>query len=100
MEDNRLLRLGMTCYDGKLTLKETALKQNREWTDATSWSRSGKTPFPLFDNQFPLLLITRGAPVSDPDAGAGNPRRSRKPVIYPIRKQHKQQHEKRNNLKT
>ena len=34
MEDNRLLRLGMTCYDGKLTLKETALKQNREWTDA------------------------------------------------------------------
>ena len=33
-EDNRLLRLGMTCYDGKLTLKETALKQNREWTDA------------------------------------------------------------------
>ena len=34
MEDTRLLRLGMTCYDGKLTLKETALKQNREWTDA------------------------------------------------------------------
>ena len=34
MEDNRLPRLGMTCYDGKLTLKETALKQNREWTDA------------------------------------------------------------------
>ena len=34
MEDNHLLRLGMTCYDGKLTLKETALKQNREWTDA------------------------------------------------------------------
>ena len=31
MEDNRLR---MTCYDGKLTLKETALKQNREWTDA------------------------------------------------------------------
>ena len=24
----------MTCYDGKLTLKETALKQNRPWTDA------------------------------------------------------------------
>lgn len=24
---------GLTCYDGKLTLKETALKQNREWTN-------------------------------------------------------------------
>lgn len=34
MEDNPLLRKGMTCYGGKLTLKETALKQNREWTDA------------------------------------------------------------------
>ena len=34
MEDDPLLRKGMTCYDGKLTLKETALKQNREWTDA------------------------------------------------------------------
>ena len=34
MEDNRLLRKGMTCYEGKLTLKETALKQNRVWTDA------------------------------------------------------------------
>lgn len=34
MEDNRLLRKGMTCCEGKLTLKETALKQNRVWTDA------------------------------------------------------------------
>lgn len=34
MEDNALLRKGMTCFDGKLTLKETALKQNRPWTDA------------------------------------------------------------------
>ena len=34
MEENPLLRKGMTCYGGKLTLKETALKQNREWTDA------------------------------------------------------------------
>lgn len=34
MEDNALLRKGMTCFDGKLTLKETALKQDRPWTDA------------------------------------------------------------------
>ena len=34
IEDNPLLRKGMTCCEGKLTLKETALKQNREWTDA------------------------------------------------------------------
>lgn len=33
MEDNRLLRKGMTCCEGKLTLKETALKQDRVWTD-------------------------------------------------------------------
>lgn len=33
IEENPLLRKGMTCYHGKLTLKETALKQNREWTD-------------------------------------------------------------------
>ena len=33
MEENPLLRCGMTCYDGKLTLKETALKQKRTWTD-------------------------------------------------------------------
>ena len=33
MEDNHLLRKGMTCYGGKLTLKETALKQDRVWTD-------------------------------------------------------------------
>jgi alanine dehydrogenase len=34
IEDNKYLRAGMTCYGGKLTLRETALKQNREWTDA------------------------------------------------------------------
>ena len=34
IEENPYLRAGMTCYDGKLTLKETALKQNRPWTDA------------------------------------------------------------------
>ena len=34
IEDNHLLRLGMTCWGGKLTLRETALKQNREWTNA------------------------------------------------------------------
>ena len=45
MEDNRLLRLGMTCYDGKLTLKRRLWKQNREWTDADRLVRSGKTPF-------------------------------------------------------
>ncbi len=33
IEDNKFLRAGMTCFDGKLTLKETALKQNRVWTD-------------------------------------------------------------------
>ena len=34
IEENPYLRAGMTCYDGKLTLKETALKQNCPWTDA------------------------------------------------------------------
>ena len=34
MEDNRLLRPGHDLLRRKLTLKETALKQNREWTDA------------------------------------------------------------------
>lgn len=33
MEENPYLRKGMTCFDGKLTLRETALKQNRVWTD-------------------------------------------------------------------
>ena len=33
VEDDPLLRKGMTCWGGKLTLKETALKQNRLWTD-------------------------------------------------------------------
>lgn len=33
MRDNRHLRAGLTCMAGKLTLKETALKQNRPWTD-------------------------------------------------------------------
>ena len=34
IRDDRHLRDGLTCMDGKLTLKETALKQNRPWTDA------------------------------------------------------------------
>lgn len=34
IRDNRHLRAGLTCMAGKLTLKETALKQNRPWTDA------------------------------------------------------------------
>lgn len=34
VKDNPLLRKGMTCCDGKLTLQETALKQDRLWTDA------------------------------------------------------------------
>lgn len=34
IEENRNIRAGMTCHDGYLTLKETALKQNREWTDS------------------------------------------------------------------
>ena len=34
IEENPYLRAGVTCYGGKLTLKETALKQNRHWTDA------------------------------------------------------------------
>ena len=33
LKDNVHLRKGLTAYDGKLTLKETALKQNRELTD-------------------------------------------------------------------
>ena len=33
IEENPYLRKGMTCYDGKLTLLETALKQERAWTD-------------------------------------------------------------------
>ena len=33
ISENRLLRAGMTCWGGKLTLRETALKQGREWTD-------------------------------------------------------------------
>lgn len=35
IEENKFLRDGMTCWGGKLTLKETALKQNREWTDSS-----------------------------------------------------------------
>ncbi|MFR7892875.1 MAG: alanine dehydrogenase [Dysosmobacter sp.] len=75
MEDNRLLRLGMTCYDGKLTLKETAPEgRTVSGPTPTSWSRSGK----LF-----LYLITSFHYSSShgvlrcqkPDAGAGNPRR-------------------------
>ncbi len=31
--ENKYLRAGMTCWGGKLTLRETALKQGREWTD-------------------------------------------------------------------
>ncbi len=34
IEDDPYLRAGLTCWGGKLTLKETALKQNRPWTDA------------------------------------------------------------------
>ena len=33
MKDNKHLRAGLTCIGGKLTLKETSLKQNRPWTD-------------------------------------------------------------------
>ena len=33
IEENKYLRAGMTCWGGKLTLRETALKQGREWTD-------------------------------------------------------------------
>lgn len=33
MKENPLLRKGMTCWNGKLTLQETALKQERPWTD-------------------------------------------------------------------
>ncbi len=33
LKDNKHLRAGLTCIDGKLTLKETSLKQNRPWTD-------------------------------------------------------------------
>lgn len=40
IEENRFLRDGMTCWGGKLTLKETALKQNREWTDANELIKS------------------------------------------------------------
>ena len=32
LKDNHHLRNGLTCYDGHLTLKETALKQNRVHT--------------------------------------------------------------------
>ncbi|MCM1234009.1 MAG: alanine dehydrogenase [Ruminococcus flavefaciens] len=32
LKDNRHLRAGLTCYDGHLTLEETALKQNRSHT--------------------------------------------------------------------
>ena len=34
LKDNKyLMRTGLTCYDGKLTLAETAIKQNRPLTD-------------------------------------------------------------------
>ena len=33
LEENAHLRKGLTAYDGKLTLEETALKQNRPLTD-------------------------------------------------------------------
>ena len=33
VKDDVHLRDGLTCYDGLLTLRETALKQNRVWTD-------------------------------------------------------------------
>ena len=33
ISENWYLRAGMTCWGGKLTLRETALKQGREWTD-------------------------------------------------------------------
>ena len=33
LKDNVHLRRGLTAYNGMLTLKETALKQNRELTD-------------------------------------------------------------------
>ena len=32
LRDNQHLRAGLTCYDGHLTLEETALKQNRAFT--------------------------------------------------------------------
>ena len=40
IEENVHLRAGMTCWGGKLTLRETALKQNREWTDAEELVKS------------------------------------------------------------
>jgi len=33
MKEDPLLRKGMTCWNGRLTLRETALKQERPWTD-------------------------------------------------------------------
>ncbi|MBQ2218994.1 MAG: hypothetical protein II418_08640 [Firmicutes bacterium] len=34
IEEDQYLRAGLSCWGGYLTLKETALKQNRPWTDA------------------------------------------------------------------
>ena len=34
IEEDPYLRAGLSCWGGYLTLKETALKQNRPWTDA------------------------------------------------------------------
>jgi len=40
LKDNAHLRNGLTAYDGKLTLKETALKQNRPLTDVNELIKS------------------------------------------------------------
>jgi alanine dehydrogenase len=40
LKDNVHLRNGLTAFDGKLTLKETALKQNRPLTDVDELVRS------------------------------------------------------------
>ena len=40
IEENRFLRAGMTCWGGKLTLRETALKQGRQWTDAEELTKT------------------------------------------------------------
>ena len=42
VKEDPLLRKGMTCWGGKLTLKETALKQNRHWTDAEELIKTGR----------------------------------------------------------
>lgn len=41
LKDNKfMMRTGLTCYDGKLTLAETAIKQNRPLTDVNELAES------------------------------------------------------------